>query len=256
MGIFAHPDDEALAAGGVLAQHAAAGARTAVVTATWTPGTHRAEELADALDALGAGSPRLLGYADHQVPASAPGQPRLCDAPLDEAIGRVVAHLREFQPDIVISHDPTGASGHPDHIRTHQFALLAAHAAGIEELHPQAGPAWTPSSLWLSAYPAAGAQALGGLIATVGKRLRTIPDEMITTAVDVRPWIDRKEEAILAHRSEVARARSLPALLASLPEHDRADILGTEWFICYDLDAGRVPGPRVQDLLRPATEGL
>ncbi|MCX5129898.1 PIG-L deacetylase family protein [Streptomyces sp. NBC_00347] len=255
MGIFAHPDDEALAAGGVLAQHAAAGARTAVVTATWTPGTHRAEELAHALDALGAGSPRLLGYADHQVPESAPEQPRLCDAPLDEAIGRIVAHLREFQPDIVISHDPTGASGHPDHIRTHQIALLAAHAAGIAELHPQAGPAWTPSSLWLCAYPTAGAQPLGDLVATAGKRLRTVPDEMITTAVDVRPWIDRKQEAILAHRSEVARARSLPALLAGLPEQDRANILATEWFICYYLDPGRVPGHRVQDLPRPATEG-
>ncbi|WP_338056928.1 hypothetical protein [Streptomyces sp. ZAF1911] len=52
-----------MAAGGVLAQHAAAGARTAVVTATWTLGTHRAEELAPALEALDAGPPRLLGYA-------------------------------------------------------------------------------------------------------------------------------------------------------------------------------------------------
>ncbi|MEV7198090.1 PIG-L family deacetylase, partial [Streptomyces sp. NPDC093510] len=56
LGVFAHPNDESLHAGGVLARHAAAGARTAVVTATWAPGTRRAAELADALRVLGAGA--------------------------------------------------------------------------------------------------------------------------------------------------------------------------------------------------------
>lgn len=64
LGVFAHPDDESLLAGGVLAQHAAAHARTAVVTMTWAPDSPRAAELANALDALGAGPPRLLGYGD------------------------------------------------------------------------------------------------------------------------------------------------------------------------------------------------
>ena len=46
LGVFGHPDDESLAAGGILARHAAAGARTAVVTATWAPTTQRAADLA------------------------------------------------------------------------------------------------------------------------------------------------------------------------------------------------------------------
>lgn len=249
LGVFAHPDDEVLAAGGVLARHAAAGARTAVVTATWAPDSHRAEELAQALRILGAAEPRMLGYADHQVPDSAPGQPRLCDAPLDEAIGRVVAHIRAFRPDIVITHDPSGASGHPDHIRTHQITLLAVHASGIQDLHPHAGPAWTPRSLWLAAYPRVGARDLADLLATVGKRLLTVPDEMVTSPVDVHLWISQKQEALLAHRSEVGRPRSLPALLSGLPASARADLLGTEWFMHYDLNAGRVPQQRVQDPL-------
>ncbi|WP_328923603.1 PIG-L family deacetylase [Streptomyces sp. NBC_00190] len=235
MGVFAHPDDESLVACGVLAQHGAAGARTAVVTATWSPDSHRAGELAEALSILGAGEHRMLGYADHRIPSSAPGQPRLCDAPLDEAVERVVAHLRAFRPDIVLTHDAYGSSGHPDHIRTHQVVLLAVHAAGLEDLYPQADPPWQPSTLCFSAHPHSGARDLASLVAVVGKRLRTVPDEMITATIDVRAWTEQKWAAIHAHRSEATRARSLPALLAGLPAKARKEILATEWFICHDL---------------------
>lgn len=120
LGVFAHPDDESLLAGGVLAQHAAVGASTAVVTATWATGSPRADELAAALAVLGAGEPRMLGYGDARNKASAPGQPRLCDVDLDEAVAQVVAHIRDFRPDVVVTHDALGQlTGHPDHRRTH-----------------------------------------------------------------------------------------------------------------------------------------
>lgn len=67
LGVFAHPDDESLSSGGVLARHAAAGARTAVVTATWTPDTRRGAELAEALRILGAGAPRMRADPDDGV---------------------------------------------------------------------------------------------------------------------------------------------------------------------------------------------
>ena len=108
LAVLGHPDDEALLAGGVLAQHAAAGADTAVVTATWASGTHRATELADALTVLGAGELRMLGYADARVPESAPGRPRLCDAPIDELVEAVDSHIRAVRPQILITHDAYG----------------------------------------------------------------------------------------------------------------------------------------------------
>ncbi|MFJ5892299.1 PIG-L deacetylase family protein [Streptomyces californicus] len=242
MGVFAHPDDESLLAGGVLARHHAAGARTCVVTATWTRASHRAPELADALAVLGAGAPRLLGYADARNPASAPeGAVRFVDAPLDEAVGRLVAHIRALRPDIVIGHDALGQlTGHPDHRRAHQVTLLAVEAAALPHLYPEAGEPWQPAALYAATHSPSGVGRLGPLLRSVGKTLLTVPDTYVTTTVDVSPWAATKMEAILAHRSEAARERPLPGLLARLPEPERAEIIRTEQFT--RLTPGPAPG--------------
>lgn len=243
LGVFAHPDDESLLAGGVLAQHHAAGARTAVVTATWAPDSRRAPELADALSVLGAGAPRLLGYGDARNPEAAPARPRLLDAPLDEAVGRLVAHIRGFRPDVVVGHDALGQlTGHPDHVRTHQITLLAVEAAGLAHLYPDAGPPWQPSALYAATHPESGVDLLGPLLAGVGKTVLAVPDAYVTTSVDVTPWAELKWAAILAHRGEVARVRPLPAVLARLPEADRDRIIRTEHFT--RLTPGPTPGVR------------
>ncbi|MEU7072954.1 PIG-L family deacetylase [Streptomyces narbonensis] len=243
LGVFAHPDDESLLAGGVLAQHAAAGARTAVVTATWTADTHRIPELAEALNILRAGAPRLLGYADARNPASAPGDGavRLVEAPLDEAVGRLVAHIREVRPDIVIGHDALGQlTGHPDHRRAHQVTLLAVEAAGLPHLYPEAGEPWQPAALYAATHSESGMGRLGPLLQGVGKSLLAVPDAQVTTSVDVSPWTAVKWRAICAHRSEVARPRPLPGLLARLPEPERNQIISTEQFT--RLSCGAAPG--------------
>lgn len=238
MGVFAHPDDESLLAGGVLAQHAAAGARTAVLTTTWASDSPRAVELAHALDVLGAGEPRMLGYADARNPSSAPGAIRLIDAPLDEAVGQVVHHLRQFRPTIVVTHDALGQlTGHPDHRRTHQITLLAVEAAGLAHLHPEAGEPWQMRAVYCATHPASDVGELGRLLEAVGKRVLAVPDTYATTAIDVTPWLERKLAAILAHHGEVARERSLPGILARLPEETRRTITATEFF------SRLVPGP-------------
>lgn len=233
LGVFAHPDDESLFSGGVLARHAAEGARTAVVTATWTSDTPRGAELAEALRILGAGEPRMLGYADAGVPHSAPGSPPLCEAPLDEAVGRLVAHLREFRPQIVVTHDAYGGlTGHPDHVHTHRVTTLAVQAAGLERLYPDAGAPWQPSALYLATHPHSALDALSEL-ALAGKGMKTVPDERVTATVDVSPWLKQKWAAVLAHRTEVERGAA-PGLLAGFPEAVRDGILATEWYIRQD----------------------
>ncbi|MEU5444601.1 PIG-L deacetylase family protein [Streptomyces griseofuscus] len=242
LGVFAHPDDESLLAGGVLAQHHAAGARTGVVTATWAPDSRRAPELAAALAVLGARPPRLLGYGDARNPESAPGESRLVDAPLDEAIGRLVAHIRAFRPEVVVTHDAVGQlTGHPDHVRTHQITVLAAEAAGLEHLYPEAGTPWQPSALYAATHSETSVGRLGTLLERVGKSVLTVPDAYVTTTVDVSPWAGMKWAAILAHQGEVARERPLPGILARLPEPERNEIISTESFTRL------TPGPVVGD---------
>ncbi|GLF96963.1 PIG-L deacetylase family protein [Streptomyces yaizuensis] len=234
LGVFAHPDDESLSAGGVLARHAAAGARTGVVTATWHPDTGRAAELADALRILGAGPPRMLGYADARVPSSAPGRARFLDAPLDESVRRLVAHVREFRPEIVITHDAYGGlPGHPDHVHTHRVTVLATEAAGLDRFHPEAGAPWRPRALYFATHPHAAMPPLRDVIG-VRKAVYSVPDADITAAVDVGPWLGPKVAAVLAHRSEVERG-ALPGLIAGLPPEDRARLFSTEWFIRHPL---------------------
>ncbi|MEU5211829.1 PIG-L family deacetylase [Streptomyces sp. NPDC020742] len=234
LAVFAHPDDESLSAGGVLARHAAAGARTAVVTATWATGTHRVAELAEALRILGAGKPRMLGYADARVPDSAPGSARFCDAPLDEAVQRLVVHIREFRPEIMVTHDAYGGlPGHPDHVHTHRVTLLAAQAAGLEQLYPDAGAPWQPHALYLATHPHSTVPALRDVIGA-RETVYSVPDEQITATVDVGPWMEQKIAAVLAHRSEVERG-ALPGLIAGLPPDARHRLFSTEWYLRHTL---------------------
>lgn len=234
LAVFAHPDDESLSAGGLLARTASEGGRTAVVTPTWASGSQRALDLAEALRILGAGSPRLLGYADARVSESATGQPRFCDAPLDDAVCRLVEHIRDFRPDIIVTHDAYGGvTGHPDHLHTHRVTVLAAQAAALVGLYPDAGTPWGARSLYLATHPHSALETVARLIGT-RKALHSVPDDQVDVTIDVTPWLDTKIAAVLAHRSEVRRG-ALPGLVAGLAADARSELLGTEWYACRDV---------------------
>ncbi|WNO76502.1 MULTISPECIES: PIG-L family deacetylase [unclassified Streptomyces] len=239
LAVYAHPDDESLWSGGALARHAAAGGRTAVVTTTWAEDTARAAELAEALRILGAGTPRMLGYADARAQESAPGRMRFCDAPLDETVERLVAHIREFRPRVVVTHDAYGGlTGHPDHLHTHRVTLIAVHAAGLDQLYRQAGKPWQPSALYLATHPHSAVPSLADHLTRPGRltemTMRSVPDSHITATLDVRPWLEQKTAAVLAHRTEVQRGAA-PGLLANLPRATRDEFLGTEYYIRHSL---------------------
>src|SRR5512142_497609 len=139
MCLFAHPDDETLSAGGILAKYAAEGVETYVICATrgergWggksketypgpaALGKIREAELRAAAGVLGVREVIFLDYIDGDLDKASPG----------EAIARIAAHLRRVRPQVVVTADPQGWYGHPDHIAMTQFTLgaLVQAAAG------------------------------------------------------------------------------------------------------------------------------
>jgi LmbE family N-acetylglucosaminyl deacetylase len=120
LGVFAHPDDETLCAGGTLAKYASAGADVRVISLTRggagqvrdasaatraTLRTVREMELVAAGRELGLTETRCFDYADGE----------LSDVESQQLVGLVSELLRDFQPDVVITFGPDGFSGHPDH---------------------------------------------------------------------------------------------------------------------------------------------
>lgn len=129
--VLAHPDDESLGTGGILAKYSAEGVETYLLTATrgergWTgkpednPGLEalgriREAELRAAAAILGLREVTFLDYLDGDVDQADPA----------EAIQRIATHIRRVRPQVVVTFSPDGYYGHPDHIATAQFATAA-----------------------------------------------------------------------------------------------------------------------------------
>src|SRR5712691_11705366 len=157
MTVHAHPDDETIGTGGVMAKAVAEGRRVVLVTCTRgemgeivvpdmdTPDNHRrlgelrAAELEAAMAALGVTEWENLGYRDSDMMGRAANRDPRCfwQADLDEAIGRLVWLVRLYQPDVVTTYNEFGGYGHPDHIRTHFVAVGAYARAGDPSCYPE-----------------------------------------------------------------------------------------------------------------------
>jgi N-acetyl-1-D-myo-inositol-2-amino-2-deoxy-alpha-D-glucopyranoside deacetylase len=169
--VHAHPDDETITNGATIAHYVARGAQVKVVTCTlgeegevigdrWAQlavdhadqlGGYRILELTAALRALGLDGPVYLGgpgrWRDSgMVGAQARGRQRFSDADEREAVGALVEIIREMRPHVVVTYDPNGGYGHPDHIQTHVVTTAAVAAAGGDD-YP--GAPWTvPKFYW------------------------------------------------------------------------------------------------------------
>jgi N-acetyl-1-D-myo-inositol-2-amino-2-deoxy-alpha-D-glucopyranoside deacetylase len=185
--VHAHPDDESITNGATIAHYVARGAQVQVVTCTlgeegevigdqWAQlavdhadqlGGYRIAELTAALQALGIDGPVYLGgpgrWRDSgMVGTEARGRQRFSDADHREAVGALVDIIRTMRPHVVVTYDPNGGYGHPDHIQAHVVTTAAVAAAGGDGY---LGQPWSvPKFYWTvisrSAFTA-GWQALG-----------------------------------------------------------------------------------------------
>jgi mycothiol conjugate amidase Mca len=201
MTVHAHPDDETVGTGGVMAKAAQAGHRVIVVTCTGGEvgeivvpalnteenqrrlGELRSAELAAALRTLGVSEWEYLGYRDSGM-TGAPGNddPRsFWRANLDEAAGRLVWLVRQYRPDVMTTYNNYGGYGHPDHIRAHEVTVRAFDRAGDPAWYPEQLEAglepWAPLKLYEQAIPTSLREAITARLASLGRTSPWAPPE-------------------------------------------------------------------------------
>jgi N-acetyl-1-D-myo-inositol-2-amino-2-deoxy-alpha-D-glucopyranoside deacetylase len=248
--VHAHPDDETITNGVTIAHYVGRGAQVQVVTCTlgeegevigdqWAQlavehadqlGGYRIGELTAALHALGVSGPTYLGgpgrWRDSgMVGAEARSRQRFSDADDREAVGALVAIIRELRPHVVVTYDPNGGYGHPDHIQTHVVTTAAVAAAGTDD-YP--GTPWSvPKLYWTviarSAFTA-GWEALGpgdlrdewvippadGEFGGLG-----YGDDEIDAVIDDPAALPAKTAALLAHATQLTVGPTGKALALS-----------------------------------------
>jgi LmbE family N-acetylglucosaminyl deacetylase len=242
--VHAHPDDECVATGGVMIRAHDHGHRVVLVTATRGEegeihnmdeasvrprlGEVRTEELRRSGEILGVDRQVFLDYRDSGM-AGTPSNddPRsFHSAPLGEAAGRLAAIMLEERPDVVVTYTPDGTYGHPDHMKAHHATIAALDLLDEE--------GWRPAKAYLHAIPRSFVQLMRERMREVGSeadaiaiRIEGIPDEEITTVVDVRDLVDRKRASFAAHVSQ----NDPNSPFATMAEQMFVAAFGTERFV-------------------------
>jgi LmbE family N-acetylglucosaminyl deacetylase len=229
MAVHAHPDDESISTGGILARYAAEGVRIVLVTCTdggcgdgadgSKPGeaghdraavvAERRIELERSCEVLGVTHLERLDYRDSGMMGwpqnDEPGS--FWTTPVSEGAERLAELIRKYEPQVLVTYDANGFYGHPDHIQAHRITVAAQRITG------------TPSKLYYTAVPRSA-------IAEFGRRLQELriefpsdvreqgedaegpreewgtPDEEVTTTVDVAAYASQKFDSLLCHASQ------------------------------------------------------
>lgn len=260
--VHAHPDDETLTTGATIAHYAARGADVHVVTCTLGEegevigdryaqlavdhadqlGGYRISELTKALSALGIGEPRFLGGPGHWRDSGMDGSParrhrRFIDADFDEAVGELVTIIEELRPHVVVTYDPDGGYGHPDHKQAHRVTTAAVAAA--------ANGNWAvPKFYWTVMASTAMRAGLRDLPEVPGDWIRIeigdvpfgYPDERIDAVVDATEQLPAKVAAMRAHATQVTVAADGGAF--ALSNKLALPLLGEEHYVLVSGRAG------------------
>ena len=261
IGVFAHPDDEG-SIGGALLHYHALGVETGLVYATRgevgqvsdpllatqeNMGQVRENELRAALKLLSVPHLWFLDYRDSGMAGSPANQHphALMNAGAADVIGKLVAIIRQFRPQVMITFDETGGYGHPDHIAMYKNTVGAFHSAADYIQYPEAGPAHAVSKLYFTSLSRHQFETLAEWMQGQETEMfkdkepseMGIPDDRISVLLDVERWQDLKATAQAMHRTQVYPNNAM----LSLPHELQRKWRSTE---IYQLAASRV-GPDV-----------
>jgi len=278
--VHAHPDDETIGTGAVMAKYAAEGALVTLVTCTLGEegevlvpelshlasdrddalGPHRIEELAVACEALGVTDHRFLGGPGRWRDSGMMGTPQndrpdvFWQADPDEATRALVEVLREVRPQVVVTYDSNGGYGHPDHVQAHRVTVAAVDAAADPAYAPELGESWTTEKLYWTAIPKSVLQAgIDHLKQTGDSTFFGVdsaddlpfgnPDDEVTTEVDARDHLDRKVAAMRAHATQIA----VDGPFFALSDNVGQQAMGVEYFVRARPNADIAERDRVRE---------
>jgi LmbE family N-acetylglucosaminyl deacetylase len=188
LAVLAHPDDETFGPGGTLALCAQRGVATYLVCATRGEAGEappdlrgyasiaemREAELRCASRVLGLKEVRFLGYRDSGMAGSPENShpDSTAKAPLEEISRKVAWHIRDIRPQVIITSDPSGGYGHPDHIAVHRATVEAFRLAGDARVQIDGLAPYSPQKLYYHTFPRRWLKRLVRLLQWLGVDLR------------------------------------------------------------------------------------
>ena len=227
--VHAHPDDESLSNGGTIARYVAHGADVQIVTCTLGEegevlddryaqlavghadqlGGYRISELTRALNALGVAEPVFLGGPGRWRDSGMPSKSRPCQTAFvnagGDAVRELVTIIDRLRPHVVVTYDPRGGYGHPDHVQTHRVTAAAVAASEWK----------VPKFYWTVLASSALQAGLASLrdvppnwirLPNLGEMGFSYADSDIDAVVDTGEYVQAKVAALAAHATQVALA--------------------------------------------------
>jgi N-acetyl-1-D-myo-inositol-2-amino-2-deoxy-alpha-D-glucopyranoside deacetylase/mycothiol S-conjugate amidase len=255
LAVHAHPDDESISTGGILAKYSANGVRTALTYCTRgeagdilnpefvppEPGLGiteiRAIELENALNVLDVKTLHFLGYRDSGMAGTPENNHPQAFARADkqEATARLVQIIRRVRPQVIVTYNEKGTYLHPDHIMANRITRRAFKASGDRNYHFSKGlEPWQPSRLYYTAIPLERIRRMHKIIVKQGEEpgfdpeVLGTPEEKISAVIDVREFLSRKLEALNCHQSQM----NPDSILRRMPDKLREEAMGYEHFEC------------------------
>lgn len=251
---FAHPDDEAFGTGATLTRYAAEGVNVYLICATRgevgeisdpalaTPETLpqvRENELKCACEKMGINPPLFLDYRDSGM-AGTPENDHpnaYTNTPAEDAVPRLVGYIRQLRPDAIITFDPGGGYGHPDHIAIHKHTVAAFHAAADPHQYPEQGEAWQTGRLFYAVIPRSMFKQLRQRMVDLNldnqpfadidlDKIGT-PDEDITMIMEVGPTVPQKWAALFCHATQFGPQSPFRLL----PKDEIEQVMSREYFM-------------------------
>ena len=240
--IHAHPDDEASKGAPTLAKYHADGVHTVLVCCTGgeegdlqnpllrepgqafhglTPEQEKARmaelrpiELAASAAIIGFDEVVMLDYFDSgMLDSEANNNPKsFHQAPIDEAVGRLVAIIRRTRPQVIITYsDDQAGYPHPDHVKVHEISVIAFERAGDAAWYPELGEPFQPAKMYYTLWSKARILAMHeAMMRLRGKSpfderwlSREGQDERITTRLEVGAYLWARSGALRAHATQV-----------------------------------------------------